>query len=327
MRRIVILHDAAAADGRPDASDTLLEAQAIGGALRDLGYDTTVLGADLDLGKLERALGTLSPDAVFNLVESLDGRGRLLHLAPALLESLAVPFSGCSATALAITSNKVLAKRALLDAAVPTPALFGGDDATGAWIVKSVFEHSSLGLDDDSIVSGRDAVRRAIARRRAELGGEWFAERYVPGRELNVALLALEGAPRVLPVAEMRFDGFPEGKPRIVGYAAKWEAASFEYRHTVRSFAVEEALAERAGSLALECWRLFDLDGYARVDFRVDAAGRLWVLEVNANPCLSPDAGFAAALDAAGIAYTAAVGALVDEALRRAARAAEGVDA
>ena len=82
-----------------------------------------------------------------------------------------------------------------------------------------------------------------------------------------------------------------------------------------------QRLAERLHRVALDCWALFRLDGYARVDFRVDERGRPWVLEVNANPCLSPDAGFAAALAEAGIGYEAAVARLVDDALERAPRA------
>ena len=86
----------------------------------------------------------------------------------------------------------------------------------------------------------------------------------------------------------------------------------------MRSFDVEPELAERAARLALECWDVFALDGYARVDYRVDAAGFLFVLEINANPCLSPDAGFAAALERARIGYGDAIGWLIDAARRRA---------
>ena len=85
---------------------------------------------------------------------------------------------------------------------------------------------------------------------------------------------------------------------------------------------VEPELAARAQRLALACWQLFALDGYARVDFRVDGSGMLFVLEINANPCLSPDAGFAAALEQAGIGYAEAIGWLMADAARRAARTA-----
>ncbi len=131
-------------------------------------------------------------------------------------------------------------------------------------------------------------------------------------------MLASERGVCVLPVAEMRFEDFPADKPAIVGYAAKWHPDSFEYRHTVRSFAVEPALVRQVERLARDCWALFELAGYARVDFRVDAAGCASILEINANPCLSPEAGFAAALGEAGLSYEAAIGRLVDDALRRA---------
>jgi len=316
--RILLLHDAHAAEGRIDSSDTLLEAQAIGRTLVGLGYDTTIVPVGLDLGHLERTLTELHPRLVVNLVESLEGRGQLVHVVPALLESLRVPYTGCSSNALGLTSHKLLAKQQLLRAGLPTPAIFSAaipDD--GPWIVKSVWEHASLGIDDSSVAHGAAAVTTVLAARHAEFGGDWFAERFVPGRELNVAVLAADSGPRVLPVAEIRFEHFPADKPAIVGYAAKWHPDSFEYRNTVRRFGVEPALSLSAERVALACWELFALDGYARVDLRVDAEGLPWVLEVNANPCLSPDAGFAAALEQAGIAYATAISWLVEAALRR----------
>jgi D-alanine-D-alanine ligase len=317
MSRAVILHDRYAAHGPPDQSDTLIEARAIAAVLGEIGLDSVIVPVGLDLAVLERTLADLHPRVVVNLVESLEGRGRLIHLVPALLESLELPFTGCSSSALALTSHKVLAKRELRAAGIATPALLEqGPASDDAWIVKSVWEHASLGLDDASIVAGA-AVADALAARRAEYGGEWFAEEFIAGRELNVALIAAGDGPRVLPVAEIRFDDFPADKPRIVGYAAKWDTASFEYRSTPRAFDVEPAIAHRVGEIALACWRLFRLDGYARVDFRVDGQGEPWVLEVNANPCLSPDAGFAAALAEAGVEYRAAIAGLLDDALRR----------
>jgi D-alanine-D-alanine ligase len=316
--KVALLHDVHAAEGRIDSSDTLLEAQAVAVALAELDYSTTTLPVGLDLGALQRALCELEPHSVVNLVESLEGRGELVHVVPALLEALGVPFTGCSAQALSATSHKLFAKELMRRAGVTTPDGFAGAPVgDGPWIVKSVFEHASLGLDDSSVVA-TGAVEGLIEARRGEFGGRWFAERFVPGRELNVALIAAPDGPRVLPVAEIRFEGFPPAKPAIVSYAAKWHPQSFEYRNTVRSFAVESELAARVGGIARDCWQLFGLAGYARVDFRVDAAGTPWVLEVNANPCLSPDAGFAAALAQAGIAYLDAVAWLIADARGRA---------
>ena len=99
---------------------------------------------------------------------------------------------------------------------------------------------------------------------------------------------------------------YPPGKLKMVDYRAKWDEESFEARHTRRSFLFppsDTPLLNRLEDLAKQCWHLFDLRGYARVDFRVDGGGRPWVLEINANPCLSPDAGFVAAGGEAGLTY------------------------
>jgi D-alanine-D-alanine ligase len=189
----------------------------------------------------------------------------------------------------------------------------------GTYIVKPVWEHGSLGMHDDAVVTVSDGAQLS-ARLHDAAGGRaraWFAERFVAGRELNLSLLAGEDGPEVLPPAEIDFSAFPEGKPRIVGYAAKWDERSFEFHHTPRRFDLppEDApLLARMAALARHCWELFGLRGYARVDFRVDEAGEPWVLEVNANPCLSPDAGFAAAVGRAGLTFAQAVGRIVRDA-------------
>jgi len=139
------------------------------------------------------------------------------------------------------------------------------------------------------------------------LGIPLFAEGYVEGREFNLSLLAGE----VLPPAEIRFEGFPAGQPKMVDYRAKWDEESAEYRHTVRSFAFSPAdapLLEELAAIARRCWQAFGLRGYARVDFRVDPRGHPWVLEVNTNPCISPDGGFVAAASRAGLDLPALVG-------------------
>jgi D-alanine-D-alanine ligase len=124
----------------------------------------------------------------------------------------------------------------------------------------------------------------------------------------------------VLSPAEIVFEAYADAKPRVVGYRAKWDEASFEYHHTPRRFEFEPhdaRLLAELKRLALECWTCFGLRGYARVDFRVDGEGRPWVLEVNTNPCLSPDAGFAAALERAGISFQDAIARILADALGR----------
>jgi D-alanine-D-alanine ligase len=303
-----------------DEQDVLVEAATVGRALRELDWQVRRVPLDLDLRSAARRLSRLAPDFVFNLVESVEGRDRLVHLAPALLDSLGLAYTGSPTEAIFLTSSKLLAKQGMQAAGVPTPAWTAirpgevpAPDFPPPYIVKSVWEHASIGLTGSSVAPDRPALERELRRR---AGRELFVEAYVEGREFNLALLQKAGRrPQVLPPAEIQFQSFPEGKPRIVDYAAKWESASTEFTQTPRSFAFpdsERGLLEALQDLALRCWELFALRGYARVDFRVDASGQPWVLEVNTNPCLSPDAGFLAAAAQAGLSPTEVVGRIVE---------------
>jgi D-alanine-D-alanine ligase len=191
-----------------------------------------------------------------------------------------------------------------------------------SWIVKSLWEHASVGLEADNVVECRDdqMLEQAMAVRAPFLGGVCFADAFIEGREFNLSLLGSPQGPQVLSPAEIIFEGYAAGQPRIVGYRAKWDVDSEEFRHTPRSFdfgARDNPLLAELQVLALQCWQFFGLRGYARVDFRVDERGRPWILEINANPCLSPDAGFAAALARAGIDFTRVVEWIVADGIAR----------
>lgn len=324
---ITVVYNQLRPDAGPDEADVLVQVEAVAAALQAHGHQVTRLACDLDLGALAAALAAARPQLVFNLAEGLAGHDRLYAVVPSLLDALGVPYTGAPAEAVFLTTNKLLAKQRLQAAGLPTPQVparwpplesaAAPPFAPGTYILKPVWEHGSLGMHDDAVVAaaGREQLQRRLRAAAAAAGGRaWFAERFVPGRELNLSLLDGSRGAQVLPPAEIDFSAFPAGKPRIVGYAAKWDEASFEYHHTPRRFdhPPEDApLLARVSALALDCWRLFELRGYARVDFRVDEAGEPWVLEVNTNPCLSPDAGFAAALARAGIGYAEAMDRIV----------------
>lgn len=329
--QVAIVHDIVSDADAPDARDVIAQADAVAQALESLGHSTCRISCSLNLLAVEAELLRRRVDLVFNLVESIGGQGRLIHLFPFCLDAMTLPYTGARAEAMVLTSGKVLAKGWMAAAGIPTPAwigpwpvrsgpVHGGDTAEDTWIIKSVWEHASIGLDEQSIVKDADpATVYPLLRPRAPLlGGACFAERFIAGREFNLSVLAGPRGPEVLPPAEILFEGYTEEMPRIVDYRAKWDEAAFEFHHTPRRFDFDESdqvLLERLEALALRCWDHFALNGYARVDFRVDAAGRPWVLEINANPCLSPDAGFAAALDRAGITYADAVGRIVADGL------------
>jgi D-alanine-D-alanine ligase len=248
-------------------------------------------------------------------VESVEGHGRLIYLAGALLDFLGIPYTGATTDALYVTTNKLLTKKILAASRIPTPPFFSSEQLRRAaeplqspYIIKSVCEHASVGLDEDSVMSVADPrhLLSEMERRKPNLGGECFAEKYIDGREFNLSVLASHEGPEVLPPAEMTFLNYPPGKWRVVGYRAKWDESSFESRSTVRSFefsSEDEPLLLRLKEIAMECWHLFNLRGYGRVDFRVDPENKPWVLEINANPCLSKDSGFFAAAGKAGLSY------------------------
>jgi D-alanine-D-alanine ligase len=323
-RTAVVMHGAVDPMAPPDEQDVLVEVAAIADALTTLGYQPVTLPLTLDLDGARTVIERLKPAFVFNLVEAIGGQGRLIHLATALLDSMAVPYTGCRTEAMFLTSHKPLAKRMMAQAGIETPAWIDPDRLggtkvpfSGPYIVKSVWEHASIGLDQESIVSDPRRLGEIARKRRRTMGGEWFAEAFVDGREFNVSVIAGPRGPEVLPPAEMRFIDFPADKPRIVDYSAKWDEDSFEYKNTVRSFELEPGdgpLVQRIAERAKACWRLFGLSGYARVDFRVDAAGTPYVLEINANPCISPDGGLVAAAGRAGLSQVDLVSRIVADA-------------
>ncbi len=333
--KAAILHAAIADDARPDELDTLIQVEAVHAALLDLGHQVATVPFSLDLEAARKALRDQAPDFVFNLVESVETAGRLLHLAPALLEFLGIPYTGSGSESLFVTSNKVLAKELLRAHAVPTAHWYtladlatDGPVPQGAYIIKSIWEHASVGLDEDAVVvtDRREALRAACVEKGRGPAGECFAEAFVGGREFNIALLADEAGPQALPTSEILFQDYAEDKWKVVGYRAKWHEDSFEYTHTPRRFDFppeDQPLLDALADIARRCWRIFGVSGYARVDFRLDAAGAPHVLEINANPCLTPDAGYAATVARAGLRYADAIARIVAD-VRRAARPLAG---
>jgi D-alanine-D-alanine ligase len=336
-KRIVILHQQTAEDSLAAETDVLDQMAAVQQSLRRMGHEVRSIACTMDLERLPERLMSERTDLVFNLVESLGGTDRLMAMVPELLDRHAIPYTGSSTRALQITTNKIATKQALTLAGLPTPAWFcpmrrseNGLLASSVpsksprlhkTILKAIWEHASFALDDSAIVESdgsRTSLKSLIQNRQAQIGCPCFAEEYIDGREFNVSLIGRQRQPYPLPPAEIEFHGFAANQPRIVGYKAKWDANSFEYQHTPRRFdfpSYDRRLLKELVDLSIRCWEVFDLSGYARVDFRIDRLGRPWILEINANPCLTPDAGFAAALARAGIDFDTAVGRIIDDAL------------
>jgi D-alanine-D-alanine ligase len=294
--------------------DHTLDAElAVAEALEGLDFATEIIEVALDLASIE-TLRSRRPLLVFNLVDAIKGDGRLAPRVPARLDALGIAYTGCSTRALLETLSKVGTKLKLAHAGLPTPDWSA--DGTGLnpdanVIVKAVWEHGSLGLDETSVVRCADAPT-VVAARTLRLNTEHFAETYIEGREFHVALLERSWGVELLPIAELVFEAAP---PKIYGYDGKWTPDSAAYIGTLRRFGLEENepdLAGRLKQLALACWILFGFSGYARVDFRVDPTETPFIIDVNPNPYLTPDSEDAAAAAEAGLSFKDLVASIVE---------------
>jgi D-alanine-D-alanine ligase len=321
MKKTLILINKISENPTQDELDVLDQAAVVEDALKQLGFDTFRQFVDLDFLRTKNMLLSLQPDVVFNLVEGVDNRADLIFLPTALLESLKIPYTGGRLHSMYLTSNKVLAKERMKALDLPTAEWFlprdlDKLDPAKRYIVKPIWEDASVDIDDHVIFMGSD---QGLTR---YLNGspqkKVFVEEYIEGREFNISVLGGTQGPEVLPPAEMTFNGYPEGKPKIVGYRAKWDESTFEYQNSERTFNFEPKdaiLLDKLKELCIKCWHGFDLKGYVRVDFRVNSDNEPFILEINSNPCISPDAGFYVAARRAGYTFTEVIQRILDDAV------------
>lgn len=284
------------------------------------------------ISRLDEVIGVVTSGrekTVLNLVEALDGSAAGACAVPDLLRALGRRFSGCDTPCLNLTLDKHQAKAVLRASEVATPdwsLLHPGESASRTAlpgfpvIVKPTRADASEGIDAAAVVAQPgQPFEEAVRRVHEEFGQPALVEAFVEGREFNVSLLQDGDEVRVLPLAEIEFRDFPAGRPRIVDYAAKWLSESWECRQTVRKVPAElsDDVATEIRAVALRAWKATGCRDYARVDIRMSSAGHPFVLEVNANPDISPDGGFAAALAAGGITYSDFIATLLRNAERR----------
>ncbi len=328
---VVVLYNHSRRLIKGDPRDFLAEkgviacAHAVAAALEAAGYEVAIVPMDCDL---ELTLSPYPPTRwmVFNLGEGLEGRLFEEARIAWALEAMGYRFTGSDGQAIANSAHKARAKELLRAAGIPTPpwvvfrdpAEVTSDRLDGLpfpVMVKPIAEDASLGIGREAVVHDAEQLRNRVeyvveCYRQAAL-----AETFIPGREFNVALWG-EG-PDVLPLAEVDFSAFHDPFARIVSFAAKWEPQSFEYLHTpvCCPASVEPGLAARIADTARRAWCAIGCHGYARVDMRVSADGKPYVVEVNCNPDLSPDAGFYRAAQAAGYDYPGMVTHILELAL------------
>ncbi len=331
MARVAVLYNVDFEERSADAdagfsarADVATVATAVVAALREAKHEPHLVPVDGDLQRLRERLNELDVDCAFNLCESLAGDARLESAVPILLEWMRIPYTGSPPEALCAALYKDRVKERLARAGVPTPAacvMRSADDAFSLSfpvIVKPTREDGSVGIEASSVVRDERALRERVALMVERFAQPCLVERFVDGRELNVALFGFPNA-RVLPLQEIDFSALPPGAPRIVTYDAKWSTGSTDDLGTrpVIMPTLPSAVAARVRRVAVAAFAAVGVRDYGRVDVRLDSSGMPHVVDVNPNCDLSPNAGLTRAASAVGLSHTALVRLLVRYALKR----------
>jgi D-alanine-D-alanine ligase len=308
------------------------EVGAVEESLRSGGFSPYVLAVDYFSKDLVNTLARINPRFVFNLCEEINHRCELEMCVAGLLELMGIPYTGSGPLTLGLALNKFRVKQLLRTLKIPTARGYvhlPGQKPKNRRvrfpvIVKPVSEDGSLGIRSSSVC--HDAVRLdeqvSLIHEMYRQGA--LVEEYLDGREFNVSVVGDEPA-SVLAVSEIDFSGMPEDLPRIVCYRAKWDEESPMFHGTAPVCPAElpRRYEERIRDIALRSFQALGCRDYGRIDMRSDASGNLYVLEVNPNPDIGPDAGFARAARAAGYSYADIILRISEMALARGARVAD----
>jgi D-alanine-D-alanine ligase len=280
--------------------------------LREIGHEVRVRGVHDDLSGIRPTVASFNPHIVFNLLEAFAGVATFDQNVVSYLELLRLPYTGCNPRGLILARDKALSKKLLAYHRVPVPDFIvvrvGRKPAlpprlTFPLIVKSLFFESSTGISQASVVENEEQLAKRITFVHEHLGMAAIVEQFVDGRELYVGVLGNERL-EVLPVWEMSFAGMAENRWQIATERVKW-STRYQQKHGISTdrAALDGATTERIQRIAKRSYRALDLNGYARVDIRLDGKGRPYVIDVNPNPNLAYGEDFAESAERAGLTY------------------------
>lgn len=300
--------------------------------LRELGHEVEPLGLIDDLTPLRRAIRNFTPHIVFNLLEEFHGEPMLDQNVVGYLELVRVPYTGCNSRGLVLARDKALSKKILhyhrirvpRFAVVPAGRRLKRKPAQLQYplIVKSQVEEASIGIAEASVVNSDDKLAERIEFMHANVGTNVILEQYIDGRELYVGVLGNTRL-QALPVWELEMGRLRPDAPRIATRRVKWDP-EFQKRRGIeigRARNLSPELERLIVKTTKRLYRVLQLSGYARVDFRLDAEDRLYFLEANPNPEIGYGDEFAEAAEAAGIDYGPLLDRILAIGLRKRARA------
>lgn len=326
--KAVVLHQADPERGRTNAlvRNAIETERELVRALRSSGAECASVCLDGQMQFVGR-LQAERPDIVVNVCDlGFELDPTLEPHVAAILDTMRVPYTGSNYLTLALTNDKLRCKQALALEAIATPAAVAvrsGSRVRGAGIplpviCKPLSSHNSVDIDFASVLYDASAVERRLEE--IERGTKDFLlEQYIDGREIIGAFLGNGDDLLVLPFEEIVFGPYFDDKPAILTYDSKWaddSPAAIESKVVIpAALSLEQEAALR--DAVVRVVRAFGIRDYGRVDFRLDKAGRSYVIDVNANPDLGPSAGLAKMALADGLDYAGLVNAVVMAAQRR----------
>jgi D-alanine-D-alanine ligase len=282
--------------------------------LKASGYAVRCLGLGDNLAELTATIQEWRPAVAFNLAEEFQGIVSYDQHVVSLLELLRQPYTGCNPRGLLLSRDKALAKQILVANGIPTPgfAVFGKGQRVALpetlrfpLFVKSVTDDASFGISQASIVRDLNKLKQRVAFIHEQTGSAALVEEFIAGRELYVSVIGNQRL-QTYPVWEMDFGTADSKGAAIATRNVKWDR-KYRSRHGIGSHAARLSVTQRQRieALAKRVYRALSLSGYARIDLRMDADDNVYVLEANANPCLTAHEDFARSAAAAGDEYAA----------------------
>lgn len=282
--------------------------------LRELGHEVRALGLQEELKPIRDHVEEWKPHIAFNMLTYFHDVATYEANVVSYLELLKLPYTGCNPRGIVLSGDKALSKKILTYHRIRCPqfAVFPRRSRSPRLpsrmqfpvIVKSVVEHGSTGIAQASVVHDQDSLAERVAFIHRTLWTDAIAEQFIPGREMTIAVFGNERL-QTMPVWELWFENLPERSEAIATARVKWDPHYAERIGATigpaRDLTPEQLLAiEKIGK---RTFRALEMSGYARVDLRVDAEGRVWVIEANCNADLTPGEEVASAAEHAGISY------------------------
>ncbi len=295
-------------------------------ALEELGHEVQTMGGVEEVAGIRAVAREWKPHIVFNLLEEFRGEGLYVPFLLGYLQLARQPFTGCNPSSLLLSDDKLMMKKILRFHRIRSPEFASfpigrkvkrPKRLSFPLIVKAASGHGSVAIAQASIVHSDEKLEERVRFVHEHVQTGAVAEEYIEGRELYVGVLGNHRL-ETFPVWEMTFENLPEGTLPIATAKVKWDQ-EYQERGGIKTGRAEKLPADLETRLAKTCkriYRILGLNGYARMDFRLSAEGKIYLLEPNPNPDLAFGDEFASAAEAAGIEYAPLIQRIVNLGLR-----------